>query len=490
MKKSIPEWVQAFQDQDIPVLRQTGRALSDLSKNSDDLTPAKIAAVVYRDPLMTLRVLRFVNALPRGRLAGEVTTVEHGIMMLGINPFFVQFGNLNYIEDHLADNISAFTGLMQVISRAHHAAYQAWDWAVFRNDFKAEEVYIGTLLQSMGEQVFWCFAPEVHEALNESMRREKLPFLDTQMKVLGFEFGQFQMAMASAWKLPEMYIDFMDPKYATFPRVIDIRLADSIARRADRGWYQEALLQDMKDVAALLHQSEDEIVARIHHNAVVAAAQWEMYGVTPAAALLPLLPEKSPAVIEGGQQNLAAPLNPAQATTCPVPQPVVIKRIIEEINKHLDGSLNLQQLMTLVLKGMHDGVGLSRVVFALLTPDHSMIKAKYVIGAEANSPLKKFEFALESPHLFTRLAGKMQGLWFNASNQAKLMPLLSPEIKQMIGDGEFYAMSVHVHDKPVGFFYADRRPGNCPLDEQGYEAFKTLCLSTAQGLAHLSGSGK
>jgi len=126
MKKSIHEWVQAFQDQEIPVLRQTEQNLADLSTHSDDLSPAQIAAVVYRDPLMTLRVLRFVNALPRGRLAGEVTTVEHSIMMLGITPFFDQFSNLSFIEDHLASNNFAFTGLMQVISRAHHAAYQAW----------------------------------------------------------------------------------------------------------------------------------------------------------------------------------------------------------------------------------------------------------------------------------------------------------------------------------------------------------------------------
>ena len=486
MQKSIQEWVQTFQDKDIPVLRKTGQELLALTKKIDDLTPAQIAAVVYRDPLMTLRVLRFINSLPRGRLAGEVTTVEHGIMMLGITPFFNQFSNLACIEDHLASNSSAFTGLMKVISRAHHAAYQAWDWAVFRNDFKAEEVYIGTLLQSMGEQLFWCFAPEVHEELIESMRREKLHFTETQQKLLGFEFSQFQMAMASAWKLPEMYIDFMDPKYAAFPRVIDIRLADSIARRADRGWYQEGLIQDMKDVAVLLHQNEDEIVARIHHNAVVAARQWEMYGVTPAAALLPLLPgewSEESAV----EQKQTSPASSVKPFICPVPQPEVLQRVMKDINQHLDGSLNLQQLMTLVLKGMHDGIGLSRVVFGLMTPDHSMVRAKYVLGAEAGSPLKKFEFTMKSPHLYTRLMSKMQGLWMNATNQAKLLPLLSPEIKQIIGNGEFYAMSVHVHEKPVGFFYADRRPGDCPLDEQSYEAFKMLCLKSAQGLAHLSG---
>jgi len=164
----------------------------------------------------------------------------------------------------------------------------------------------------------------------------------------------------------------------------------------------------------------------------------------------------------------------------------VVQRVMQEINQHLDGSLNLQQLMSLVMKGMHDGVGLSRVVFALLTPDRSMIKAKFVLGAEADSPLKKFEFDLKSPHLFARLVGKMQGLWLSASNQEKLLPLISPEIRLMIGNGEFYAMSVHVHDKPVGFFYADRRQGDCPLDEKSYEAFKMLCLGAAKGLAHLS----
>ena len=139
MHKSIHDWVQLFLDKEIPVLKRTEIDLLDLAEHSDDLTPSQIAAVVYRDPLMTLRVLRHVNAIPRGRLAGEVTTVEHGIMMLGVTPFFDQFCNLSYIEDHLADNSAAFTGLMKVISRAHHAAYQAWDWANVRNDFWNEE---------------------------------------------------------------------------------------------------------------------------------------------------------------------------------------------------------------------------------------------------------------------------------------------------------------------------------------------------------------
>ena len=485
MQKSIDDWVKEFQEKDIPVLSKTADDLAILSMQSDKLTPPEIARVIYRDPLMTLKVLRFVNRMHRGRLAGEITTVEHAIMMLGINPFFNQFKQFSSIEDQLGQNKNAFTHLMQVISRAHHAAYQAWDWAILRNDVKAEEIYTGALLQSLGEQVFWCFAPETAMAMVHSMQEKKWHFVEAQKEVLGFELSDFQMALGNAWNLPELYVDFMDPRNAERPRVIEIRLADAIARRADRGWHQESLHSDMKEIAALLRMSEDAIVSRIHHNAVVAAEQWPLYGVTPAAAWLPMLPGEWP------DESLPDKTPPAaNASTggliCPVPQQEVMTSVMNEIKAHLDSTFNLQQLMALVLKGMHDGIGLDRVVFALLTPDHSMVKAKFVLGAEADSPLRQFEFSLGSPHLFTRMMGKMQGIWLNASNQEKFDPLLSPEIKRMIGEGEFFAMSVHVHEKPVGFFYADRKRGPCALDEHSYDEFKALCLRAAQGLAHLA----
>ncbi|TCV90195.1 HDOD domain-containing protein [Sulfurirhabdus autotrophica] len=485
MEKSIDNWVDEFRNKEIPVLRKTAKEFQRMSSNTRDLTPSRIAAVVYRDPLMTLRILRFINGMHRGRLAGEVTTIEHAIMMLGIDPFFKQFSQLTFIDDHLGYSRYAFVGLMRVISRAHHAAYQAWDWAVLRNDVKAEEVYTGTLVQSLGEQMFWCFAPEVHLDIVKSMRQDKLPFIETQKALLGFEFSQFQMALARAWNLPELYIDFMDPENSERPRVIDIRLADSIARRSDRGWYQEALWQDMKDVALLLRMEEEPIIARIHQNAIIAARQWELYGVTPAAAWLPLLPGTWPED-EIPDEIVPTAIESDEEALCFMPQPAVMKHVMQEIGSHLDGTFNLQQLMALVLKGMHDGIGLNRVVFALMTPDRKSVKAKFVLGAEANSPLRQFEYSLSTPHLFTRLMSKQQGLWFNASNKEKFAPLLPAEIIKIIGEGEFFAMAVHIHDKPVGMFYADRKHGDCELDAHSYEEFKALCLRASEGLAHLA----
>jgi hypothetical protein len=126
------------------------------------------------------------------------------------------------------------------------------------------------------------------------------------------------------------------------------------------------------------------------------------------------------------------------------------------------------------------------VVFALMAADRSAIKAKYVVGALPDSPLRRFQFSLTSPELFGRLMGKEQGVWFNESNRKSLGPLITEATWQMIGHGEFFAMSVMVHGNPVGLFYADRKHGSCTLDEHSYQEFKKLCLRATEGLAHLA----
>jgi len=126
------------------------------------------------------------------------------------------------------------------------------------------------------------------------------------------------------------------------------------------------------------------------------------------------------------------------------------------------------------------------VVFALMVADRSAIKTKYVMGALPDSPLRQFQFSPASPELFGRLMSKSQGVWFNEGNRKTLEPLITEETWQMIGHGEFFAMSVMVHGKPVGLFYADRKHGSCALDEHSYQEFKKLCLRAAEGLAHLA----
>ncbi len=480
--KTMVEWVDELKSWDIPVLQRSVRELGKLAGRAEQVTAGEIAGVVLHDPLMTLKVLRLVNGMSRSRLSNEITTVEHAVMMLGVGPFFHHLSNLKAVEEDLRTVDGALHGLMQVMSRAHHAAWQARDWAIFRADMKSEEVYIGALLYDMGEILLWAYAPEQALQTRKLARRNKANLPQAQKEILGFDTRELQSAIAEAWRLPEL-IRAMHSENTVQPRILGVALAASVARIAETGWHDPALLADYEVIAGMMHMHLDEVVHMVHRNAVLEARHWDWYGVPPAAALLPMLPgdwPEEPGEAEKTQQPEEVP------EVCMMPQPVKLRQVMEEISAHLDGSLNLHDMMSLVLKGMHEGIGLSRVVFALMAADRSAIKAKYVMGALTDSPLRQFQVSPTSPELFGRLMGKTQGVWFNEANRKTLEPLITETTWQMIGHGEFFAMSVLVHGQPVGLFYADRKHGNCALDEHSYQEFKKLCLRAAEGLAHLA----
>ncbi|MDO9063881.1 MAG: hypothetical protein Q7U25_01575, partial [Sulfuricella sp.] len=154
---------------------------------------------------------------------------------------------------------------------------------------------------------------------------------------------------------------------------------------------------------------------------------WDWYGVPPAAALLPMLPGDWPAEPGEAEETRQSEEKPGVRLT---PHPDVLNQVMDEIAAHLDGTLDLHDMMALVLKGMHEGIGLNRVVFALMTSDRSTLQAKYVVGAEPGSPLRQFQIDMTTRHLFSRLMEKVQGIWLSESNRNTLEPKIPNGIRQ------------------------------------------------------------
>lgn len=481
--KTKVEWVDELKSWDVPVLQRSIREMARLARRTEQITAGEIADVVLRDPLMTLKVLRLANGTSRRRLGSEITTVKHAVMMLGVGPFFNRLSNLKAVEESLQAIDGALPGLMQAMSRAHHAAWQARDWAIFRADMKSEEVYIGALLYDMGEILLWAYAPEQALQIRKLARRNKTTLTQAQKEILGFDLRELQFELAEMWRMPELMQAFMHSESTVQPRIQGVALAASVARHAETGWYDPQLPAYYEVIAGMLHMHLDEVVNMVHHNAVVEARHWDWYGVPPAAALLPMLPGDWPA--EPGEVEEARPSGEEPEVGLR-PQPDVLNQIMAKIAAHLDGTLHLHEMMALVLKGMREGIGLNRVVFALMTADRTTLKAKYVAGADPGSPLPQFQIDMTTRHLFSRLMEKVQGIWLSESNRNALEQMIPLEIRQLVGRGDFFAMSVFLHGKPIGLFYADCKDDGGALDEQRYFEFKQLCLRATQGLAHLA----
>ncbi len=481
---SLNEWVAFLEDQDVPVLRRTIRELERLRPSAERLTASQLAVVVLRDPLMTLKLLRLANSARRGRLGTEITSVEHAIMMLGAVPLFKKFTSLVALEDMLAQQPLALTSVLQVYSRSLHAAYQARQWAIQHQDIRVEEVYIAALLHDMSNIMLWVYAPQRAREIRDAVWREHLHYGVAHEKIMGFSVADFRLALAAAWRFPEMLAELVDCRNAGVPRAQGVLLGVSIAHMAERGWYGARMEATLEAMADNLNLPLETTTWLVHQTAVAAARHWQWYGVPPAAAWLPMLPgtweeEHSPVAALNLKED-------GGDSVCLMPDPFSLQQVMDEISAHLDGSLDLHDMMTLVLRGMHEGLGLNRIVFSLISRDREFLKTKYVHGVAPASPLRQFEVDLRSSNLFVRLLEKMQGVWFSSANAKTLAPMIPPEVQKIIGAGEFFAMSIFVHGKPVGLFYADREHGECSLDEHSYIEFKKLCVRAADGLAHLA----
>ena len=84
----IAGWLAAFEARDIPVFESTVLSIADAAEVEDSTDAHSLAEVLTDDPLMTLKLLRYVAELRRGRLNSDVETVTASLVMIGIPPFF------------------------------------------------------------------------------------------------------------------------------------------------------------------------------------------------------------------------------------------------------------------------------------------------------------------------------------------------------------------------------------------------------------------
>lgn len=292
---TLSEWVAHFRVAKLPVLGRTATTLQRMAADQDAVTASQVSETVLHDPLMTLKVLQYLQQCRRASQKADITTIAHALMMLGLSPFFRHFGREITLQASLSDDPGALEGAMGVCSRARHAALYARDWAALRHDLEIDEVIVAALLHDLAELLLWCIAPGLAGAITERQRADpRLRSAAAQEAVLGIRLADLQMALAREWQLPELLHDLMDDRHAHQPRVQNVSLAVSIARHTASGWHNPALPDDFGRVGRLLGISPALARERVVRVAVRAAADWPWYGVLPAAAWLPLLPEATP----------------------------------------------------------------------------------------------------------------------------------------------------------------------------------------------------
>lgn len=238
---------------EIPALKQTARELEALRAEANTLSARSVANAIAGDPILTVKLLRYLQQHKHRSQTSEVMQIEQALLMLGVEAFYNKVPPNPLVQDVLKGQTEALVHLLHVVHRSHRAADYAFDWAVRLNDLHYEEVRIAALLHDLAEMLMWIYAPldmlKIHslQQLDKALRSKAV-----QEQVLGFHLHDLQKALVKAWSLPELLLTLMDDENANQPRVRNVVLAVNLARHSANGWDDAALPDDYQALGTLL----------------------------------------------------------------------------------------------------------------------------------------------------------------------------------------------------------------------------------------------
>lgn len=251
-------WVEAFQQREIPVLSSTAITIGELAANEDNVDAHLLGESLSGDPLMVLKLLRYVAERRSARSTTDVETITAAIVLLGIPPFFRAFGSQLTVDARLADLPQAHAGLQAVLDRAARAARFALGFAVHRLDHDAAVIHEAALLHDFAEMLLWSHAPALAEEVARRQRANPaLRSADAQRAVLHVTLADVQQALMKAWRLPELLVRISNGQASAQSQVRNVQLAIRVARHSALGWDNPALPDDVAEIAALLNMAQE-----------------------------------------------------------------------------------------------------------------------------------------------------------------------------------------------------------------------------------------
>ncbi|GBG15571.1 metal-dependent hydrolase [Novimethylophilus kurashikiensis] len=263
-EKNLEYWLKFLTAAEIPVLKHTARELERLHADEENLGARSVSNVVMHDPLMAVKLLRFMQNHKHSRQMRDLVQIEQAIMMMGTTTFFRDVPAMPIVEEMLHEHLDALVRLLRTVQQAQRAAHYAFDWALLLHDLHAEEVRIAALLSYLGEMLMWCFNPLPMLEIRRRQEADKtLRSATVQEEVLGFKGLDLQRALATHWNLPQLLKDMLDPALAENPRVKNVMLAINLARHSANGWDDAALPDDYKDIGALLRMKPEDVKALV-----------------------------------------------------------------------------------------------------------------------------------------------------------------------------------------------------------------------------------
>jgi HD-like signal output (HDOD) protein len=469
----LQSWIDRLNQAELPALAAVVQDLQRLAQQ-DSASVQQLADVLLRDAALTSKVLRVGNSVYYNPSQEAIKTISRAIVLIG-------FDNVRLI----GLSVSLIDGLLTRApreplqeTRSFHAAVQARNIAGYVLSKHAEEVFIAALLHHLGELAFWGCGGEQADELAASLAQPGVEVDEAVREVLGTSFRQLTQGLVKSWNLGETVSLAHAGANQHDPAAYAVQLGVRISEAALHGWDSPEMEAVLAKMAAFVDLSPEEALQQVLASAEEAVKVASTFG---ASKLCRLIPNTDPEQIRLQQEERKARLLQ--------PDLLVLQQALQDLGLMVSKRGDVGLILDTLLKGLHRGAGLERVMLAVLADEQSCFRAKRVIGDKTEQWLKDFVLPaeqVEQPHVFSYALRHREAIWMGVPASYNLAELVTQPIRRSLGAGMFFIAPIIAGTREIGVLYADSRLSGRALRHEQFVAFQRFTQLTGRCLEALS----
>ena len=187
----------------VPVFRQSAQRVLALAADTQ-CKPSDLVNTIYQDPILTLKVLKVVNSL-HYNLDHKVTSVEHALVHMGMNPIKNLLLPFTSSKQFIEDKISSFDThqyLVYLLCTAHLAKHIA----ITIQYADPIECFVAGLLHDFGKLLLSQVAPREFSAALEKSRTTGSLLRNELQSTLQTDYAQVSSHLMEQWKFSAVLV--------------------------------------------------------------------------------------------------------------------------------------------------------------------------------------------------------------------------------------------------------------------------------------------
>ncbi len=466
---------------DFPAIAQNMSLIGQKTASDSDSSVDELANIILKDYALTTKLLRLVNSSFYGQYGGQISTVSRAVVVLGLTQVRNAALSLLLFE-HLGDKPQAYelreaAGLSFLSGNIGRRVAQALRIS------EPERAFVCAMLHNLGQYLTIFYFPEEHEEIHSAVRAEGIDAAAASRAILGLCPEQLAIGVAREWRLPDEIIQSMRrlPAKALAPPTDDRealhyvssfanRLAHIVIRPAKdaqkdslrtlRKQFKAYIILTDKELSSIVQAALDDLSAhadvfninlrtsRFFRN----AHKW-VSNSTSAPAVARRQPFDDPPSLATDSAESASDVSSREA---------ILLSGMQDITQAIVGDYALNDILVMILETLFRGLGFSRVLLCIRDAKRGRMAARFGLGRDLESLVKRFSFPLNSGRdVFSRAVQDHDDIVCNEPGNSDDVPDWH---RALVRPAAFALYPIVVNEVTLGLIYADREEADKLVD--------------------------